>query len=179
MHQEGRERFPHHRLHRKPLVSDPGMHHGTYVTPLSWCMSGSLTHGGRESVPGIPSTCATRNYTCLAWGPYHTDSHTATRLELCWKRNIKNPYVVLIETNNAGFHFCGQHIHWPWIFSNVWWSCWSSLCMKIFNVRNAESNWTVCKHNICIEQMAGQNWRAPASRLDCFHWKFVQWLVII
>ena len=32
--------FPRHRLQRKPLVSDPGMHHGT-------C-------GGREKVPGIP-----------------------------------------------------------------------------------------------------------------------------
>ena len=31
MHRECRERFPHHRLQRKPLVSDPGMHHGTCV----------------------------------------------------------------------------------------------------------------------------------------------------
>ena len=28
----GRERFPHQRLQRKLLVSDPGMHHGTCVT---------------------------------------------------------------------------------------------------------------------------------------------------
>ena len=32
----------------KPLVSDPGMHHGTHVP---WCMSGSLTRGGGENVP--------------------------------------------------------------------------------------------------------------------------------
>ena len=32
----------------KPLVSDPGMHHGTCVTHVSWCMSGSLTRGGGE-----------------------------------------------------------------------------------------------------------------------------------
>ena len=39
-----RERFPHHRLQKKPLVSDPGMHHGTCVTYAPWCMSGSLTY---------------------------------------------------------------------------------------------------------------------------------------
>ena len=39
MRRECRERFPCHGLQRKPLVSDPGMHHGT-------CMSGSLTRGG-------------------------------------------------------------------------------------------------------------------------------------
>ena len=40
--------FPRHRLQRKPLVSDPGMHHGTCVTHVPWCMSGSLTRGGGE-----------------------------------------------------------------------------------------------------------------------------------
>ena len=46
MRRECRERFPHHRLQRKPLVSDPRMHHGTCVTHVRWCMSGSLTLGG-------------------------------------------------------------------------------------------------------------------------------------
>ena len=32
MCRECRERFPRHRLQRKPLVSDAGMHHGTCVT---------------------------------------------------------------------------------------------------------------------------------------------------
>ena len=32
MRRECRERFPHYRLKRKPLVSDPGMHHDTCVT---------------------------------------------------------------------------------------------------------------------------------------------------
>ena len=40
-----RERFPRHQ--RKPLVSNPGMHHGTCVTHAPWCLSGSLTCGGR------------------------------------------------------------------------------------------------------------------------------------
>ena len=46
------------RLQRKPLVNDPGMHHGTCVTHVPWCMSGSLTRGGGENVPGIPGACA-------------------------------------------------------------------------------------------------------------------------
>ena len=43
--------FPHHRLQRKPLVSDPVMHHGTCVMHVPWCMSGSLTcdGGGKRS----------------------------------------------------------------------------------------------------------------------------------
>ena len=50
--------FPTRRLQRKPLVSDPGMHHATCVTHVPWCMSGSLTCGGGENVPGMPSACA-------------------------------------------------------------------------------------------------------------------------
>ena len=49
---------PHRRLQRKLLVSDPGMHHGTCVTHVPWCMSGSLTCSGGENVPGIPGACA-------------------------------------------------------------------------------------------------------------------------
>ena len=43
MRRECRERFPRHRLQRKPIIGDPGMHHGTRVTHVLWCMSGSLT----------------------------------------------------------------------------------------------------------------------------------------
>ena len=68
---ECRERFPRHRLQRKPLVNDPGMHHGTCVTHVPWCMSGSLVRGGGENVPGIPGACATCNFTYLARGPFH------------------------------------------------------------------------------------------------------------
>ena len=69
MHRECRERFPRHRLQRKPQVSDPGMHHSTCVTHVPWCMLGSLTRGGREKVPGIPGECATRNFMYLIRGP--------------------------------------------------------------------------------------------------------------
>ena len=57
------ERFPRQRLQRKLIVSDPSMHFGT-------CMSGSLTPGGGENVPGIPGVCAIRNFRHLARGPF-------------------------------------------------------------------------------------------------------------
>ena len=40
MRRECRERFSRHRLQRKPLGSDPGMHHGTCVTHVRWYMLG-------------------------------------------------------------------------------------------------------------------------------------------
>ena len=67
-----RERFPRHWLQRKPLVSDPGMHHGTCVTHVPWCMSGLLTRGDGENVPGICGACATRNLTHLVRGPLYS-----------------------------------------------------------------------------------------------------------
>ena len=61
--------FSRYRLQRKPLISNPGMHHGTCVTHVPWRMSGSLTHNGRENVRGIPGTCANRNFIYLVRGP--------------------------------------------------------------------------------------------------------------
>ena len=69
MRRECRERFARHRLQKKPLVSDPGMHQGTCVTHVPCCMSGSLTCGGGGTVPGIPDICTTRNFKYLARGP--------------------------------------------------------------------------------------------------------------
>ena len=69
MRRECRKRLSRHRLQRKLPVSDPGMHHGTCVAQVPWCMSGSLTHGCGENVPGIHSACATRNFTYLLRGP--------------------------------------------------------------------------------------------------------------
>ena len=58
-----------HRFQRKPLVSDPGMHHDTCVTHVPWRMSGLLTRGSGENAPGIPGACTTRNLTYLSRGP--------------------------------------------------------------------------------------------------------------
>ena len=74
--------FPATDFKRKTLVSDPGMHHVTCVTHVPWCMSGSLTHGGGENVPGIPGACATRNFTYLARGPWHHSFQMKAALSL-------------------------------------------------------------------------------------------------
>ena len=66
---ECRERFPRHRLQRNPLVSDTGTHHGTCATQVPWWMSGSLTRGSGENVPGILGACTTRNFTYLTRDP--------------------------------------------------------------------------------------------------------------
>ena len=68
MRRECRKHFPHHRLQRKPLVSDPGMHHDTSFTHVQWCMLRSLTRSGGENVPGIPGACVIRNLMYLARG---------------------------------------------------------------------------------------------------------------
>ena len=63
MRRECQERFS-----PPPRVSDHDMHQGTCVTHVSWCMPGSLTSGflwSWENVPGIPGTCATRNFAHL------------------------------------------------------------------------------------------------------------------
>ena len=75
MRRECRERFPHHRHQWKPLIRDPGMHHGTCVTHVPWCMSGSLTCGGMENVPGTPGACATRNFPYLVRGSLYRSSN--------------------------------------------------------------------------------------------------------
>ena len=70
MRRECRECFRRHRLHGKPLVSDPGIHYGTCVTHVPWCISGSLSSGGGENVHSISGACATRNFTHLVRGPF-------------------------------------------------------------------------------------------------------------
>ena len=87
---ECREHFPPpHLFQRKRLVSDPDMHHGTCVTHVPWCMSGSLTRSGGENVPGIPGACATRNFTYLVRGPLKYQFYKVT-LRQCFKRPIKH-----------------------------------------------------------------------------------------
>ena len=100
MHWECRERFPRHRLQRKPLVSDLGMHH------MPWGMSGSLTLDDGENVPGIPDACATRNFTYLARGPFQENwaSMAANDLAPCATRSstaavfiMQNKWVIVFH----------------------------------------------------------------------------------
>ena len=87
MRRECRERFPRHWLQRKLLVSDPGMDYGTCVTHVPWCMSGSLTRGGGENVPGIPGACGTRNFAYQARGPC-TWTHLGPHTDRIWVQYV-------------------------------------------------------------------------------------------
>ena len=93
--------FPRHRLQRKPLVSDHGMHHGTCVTHVPCCMSGSLTRGGGENVPGIPGACTTSNITYLARGPWKRFPHYWSYV---WGINR---WIPSYTANNVEPWFCG------------------------------------------------------------------------
>ena len=114
--------FPRHRLQRKPLVSDPGMHYGTCVSHVSWCMSGSLTPGG-ENVPGIPGACATRNFTYLARGP-------------CSVYKFVTAVIIFQEPTEFV-------VMWP-VYCSVWVRCASSaaliisMCIILYLYRNAD-----------------------------------------
>ena len=67
--------FPTTDFKETAIVSDPGMHHGTCAMHVLLCMSGWLTRGGGENVPGISGACATRNFPYLARGPELTMLH--------------------------------------------------------------------------------------------------------
>ena len=68
MRRECQERFPRHRLQRQPLVSGPGMHHGTCVMHVPWYMSRSLTRGGEKTFPAHAQPAILRN-----WQEAHSD----------------------------------------------------------------------------------------------------------
>ena len=97
---ECQERYPRHRLQRKQLVGDPGMHHGTCVMQMPWCMSGSLTCGGGENVSGIPGAYTTRNFTYLARGPW---GHGNTDPALV-KSDTLDPWINAAIANDAAIY---------------------------------------------------------------------------
>ena len=107
MRRECRERFPHHRLQRKPLVSDPDMHHDTCVRHVPWCMSGSLTNGGGENVPGIPGACTTRNFTYLARGPWGWDNQTLEHMRTLTPELVSRSWI----SNCIPQKYCGMWLH--------------------------------------------------------------------
>ena len=103
--------FPRHRFQRKPLVSDPGMHHGTCVTHVLWSMSGTLTRCGRENVPGLPGTCATHIFSYLVRGP------------LTWIRGF-----IALPTESQGI----QSVKFEWSYKHYI-SMWLKMSSAISN----------------------------------------------
>ena len=102
VHRECKERFPCNRVQRKLILSDPVIHYVTCVTHVPWCMSGSLTRGVGENVPGIPGTCTTHNFTNLVRGPCH-DNVIHAPMPLCaslWGRQCSRRQLWLCLLNN-------------------------------------------------------------------------------
>ena len=128
MHRECQDRFPRHRLQRKPVVSDPGMHHGTCVTHVPWCMSGSLICGGGENVPCIPAACATRNFAYLLRGPWGVtcsyppftyedvpliNANVVTMIEfLTWRQTTKRWLSALLQYLQCVINGDTAILHW-------------------------------------------------------------------
>ena len=82
MRREFQERFPGHRLHRKPVVTYLGMHHGTCVTHVPWCMLGLLTRGGRKAFSTFPAHA--QPAILLIWQEAHGNTKTGTTLCCGW-----------------------------------------------------------------------------------------------
>ena len=107
------EHFPRHRLQRKPIASDPSMHHGTCVTHA--CMSGSLSRGGGKNVPGIPGSCDTRNFTYLARGPLRV-VHSIVCLKM-----IHHPRYTRNDQSGSKLTFSAPSpLTLPRSLSNIW-----------------------------------------------------------
>ena len=78
----------------------------TILIPLSernqpnvpWCTSGSLNRGGGENVPGIPSACATRNFTYLIRGPCNAYGPVQWAMMITWHGNAVR-IIALCEGN--------------------------------------------------------------------------------
>ena len=99
---------------KEKLVRVPGMHHGTCVTHVPWCTSGSLTRGDGENVSGIPGACATRSFTYLARGPWwFYKSGPSTRLGfLLWGQGIPRTIAIPFSPhfiNVTGMKQCTFH----------------------------------------------------------------------
>ena len=105
-HRECWKRFSRQRLQRKWLASEPGMHHGSCVTHVPWCKSGSLTRGRGENVSGISDACATHNFAYLVRGPY---IKTLTKCSLI---KLSQTFVPGAQLTRSNFGTRGPHSRW-------------------------------------------------------------------
>ena len=111
MHRECRERFPRHRIQRKPLVRDPGMHHGTRVTHVPWCMLRLLIHGGGKTFPAFPVHMHIRNFTYMARAPYPCVRHQLPNISLFVDNSARTWYrhISLCRTK---YSYCKCGVEW-------------------------------------------------------------------
>ena len=97
--------FPRRRFQSKPLVSDPGMHHGTCATHVPWCMSGSLTCGDGKTFPAFPAH---------AHPQFCVSGKRPMGLALIWTLGTKPlPGPVYFPTRSSGIH---SWVKFIWMF---------------------------------------------------------------
>ena len=126
MRREFQESFPRHWLQRKPIVSDPGLHHGTWVTHVPWRMSVSINRGGEENVPSIPGANATPNFTYLARGLFTVDTgdidydlNQRTNIAAAWMNYYVLPlWVICVACIWYFVHVC---YHKPCLWMTLSW----------------------------------------------------------
>ena len=120
---EWRERLPRHRFQRKPLVNDPGMHHGTCVTHVRWCMSGSLIRRWREKCSRHsrrmrnPQFCVSGNR-----------AHRANSAEVSWRQYVFSPWTFLPAQ-------CEDHLALTWL--HIQYPYWSKYIIHLFTDTHA------------------------------------------
>ena len=115
--------FPHRQLQRKLIVSDPGMHHGTCVTHVPWCMSGSLTRGGWENVPGFPGACAPA-ILCI-WQEAHALLHTLNNVY--W--HVTLYFALMVELQGVYCEHLGEN--WPRYNDSALYTCTTIGCCSM------------------------------------------------
>ena len=100
------------RFQRKLLVSGSGMHHVTCFTHVPWCMSGSLTRGGRENVPCIPGACATRNFTYLVRGTWETINTSRYEVSIVGTLNKHDQWILEVYIPVKVIFGYFNDLHW-------------------------------------------------------------------
>ena len=109
MRLECRERFSRHWLQRKPLVVDPGMHHGSWVTSVPWCMSGSLNHDGGEKRSRYSRRMRNRQFFYIWQEAHclHIDAKNIGTYDLCHAIERGNDKIKYVRRSRKLF--------WRWI----------------------------------------------------------------
>ena len=106
---ECRACFFHHRLKRKPIVCDPGMHHGT----CAWHISGSLTRGHygvgswslytKQATPGSPPLLCRGHPTQSATSTMEPQGFQWALIQ--WRRSpvkvTRSPWDYFLKTQNG------------------------------------------------------------------------------
>ena len=137
-----------------PRVSDPSMHHGTWVTHVPWCMPESVTSGffcgwqfGRENVIDLPGACTTHNFTYLVRGLFHVSLQRCACANSPYIRVISCSYISICRQYPDMFLLClaslllnyqllaHSRVEYTHILQGRLNSAWAVMCGKYDEIR--------------------------------------------